>query len=289
MFFSKFDILFWHMHPSLKTREIAAFLFSSVFLYILIILVFAWLYHSSDSIGFNLSGKEQIKPDFGEAIYFSANSFHTIGYGDIHPISSTGRLLVMIESFTALFFVAIFSGFLVFLVIHRYSNIISTRNVYIRYRNHKYFLSIRLGNKGRTIIDLKSKFEAWIIVNNSRVRVFQLEEELPDLERILYFDIDLHQPDNQKLRQALIDAMNNKTLLHMKFSFIGNDIRTGDQVAFAKYFDSGHLRFGTIFLNVYSWDIKGRRTDFRWRNFEKIGPMERKQIGGFYERIENTI
>ena len=75
----------------------------------------------------------------------------------------------------------------------------------------------------------------------------------------------------------------------MKFSFIGNDIRTGDQVAFAKYFDSGHLRFGTIFLNVYSWDIKGRRTDFRWRNFEKIGPMERKQIGGFYERIENTI
>jgi len=289
MFFSKFDILFWHMHPSLKTREIAAFLFSSVFLYILIILVFAWLYHSSDSIGFNLSGKEQIKPDFGEAIYFSANSFHTIGYGDIHPISSTGRLLVMIESFTALFFVAIFSGFLVFLVIHRYSNIISTRNVYIRYRNHKYFLSIRLGNKGRTIIDLKSKFEAWIIVNNSRVRVFQLEEELPDLERILYFDIDLHQPDNQKLRQALIDAMNNKTLLHMKFSFIGNDIRTGDQVAFAKYFDSGHLRFGTIFLNVYSWDIKGRRTDFRWRNFEKIGPMEQRQIGTFYEINESPL
>ena len=276
------------MHPSLKTREIAAFLFSSVFLYILIILVFAWLYHSSDSIGFNLSGKEQIKPDFGEAIYFSANSFHTIGYGDIHPISSTGRLLVMIESFTALFFVAIFSGFLVFLVIHRYSNIISTRNVYIRYRNHKYFLSIRLGNKGRTIIDLKSKFEAWIIVNNSRVRVFQLEEELPDLERILYFDIDLHQTDNQKLRQALIDAMNNKTLLHMKFSFIGNDIRTGDQVAFAKYFDSGHLRFGTIFLNVYSWDIKGRRTDFRWRNFEKIGPMEQNHISAFYEKSENT-
>jgi hypothetical protein len=277
------------MHASLKTREIVAFLVSSVLLYILIILVFAWLYHSSGSIGFNITGKDHIKPDFGESVYFSANSFHTIGYGDIRPVSSTGRLLVMIESFTSLFFVAIFSGFLVFLVIHRYSNIISTRNVYIRYRNHHYFLSIRLGNKGRTIIDLKSKFEAWIIVNNSRVRVFQLEEELPDLERILYFDIDLHEPGNQKLRQALIDAMNNKTLLHMKFSFIGNDIRTGDQVAFAKYFDSGHLRFGTIFLNVYSWDIKGRRTDFRWRNFEKIGPMEQKQIGDFYERTGNTI
>jgi len=274
---------------SLKTREILVFLFSSVFLYIVIILVFAWLFHSSGSIGFNLSGMENTKPDFGEAIYFSANSFHTIGYGDIRPVNSTGRLLVMIESFTSLFFVAIFSGFLVFLVIHRYSDIISTKNVYIRYRNHKYFLSIRLGNKGRTIIDLKSKFEAWTIVDNTRVRVFQLEEELPDLERILYFDIDLHQTETIKLRQALNDALINKTLLHMKFSFIGNDIRTGDQVAFARYFDSGHLRFGTIFLNVYSWDINGRRTDFRWRNFEKIGPMEQNQIDAFYERNENTI
>ena len=107
------------MPLSLKTKEILAFLFSSVFLYIVIILLFAWLFHSSGSIGFNLTGKENIKPDFGESIYFSANSFHTIGYGDIRPIDSTGRLLVMIESFTSLFFVAMFSGFLVFLVIHR--------------------------------------------------------------------------------------------------------------------------------------------------------------------------
>ena len=264
-------------------------MFSSVFLYIVIILVFAWLFHSSGSIGFNLPGMENVKPDFGESIYFSANSFHTIGYGDIRPVNSTGRMLVMIESFTSLFFVAIFSGFLVFLVIHRYSDIISTRNVYIRYRNGSYFLSIRLGNKGRTIIDLKSKFEAWTIVDNTRVRVFQLEEELPDLERILYFDIDLNQPENQKLKQGLTQSLANKSLLHMKFSFIGNDIRTGDQVAFARYFDSGHLRFGTIFLNVYSWDINGRRKDFHWRNFEKIGPMEQKQVGAFYDSKENAV
>jgi hypothetical protein len=272
------------MSLSIKTREILVFLFSSVFLYILIILLFGWLFYASRSIGFDIPGQEDIKPDFGEAIYFSANSFHTIGYGDIHPVNSTGRLLVMFESFTSLFFVAIFSGFLVFLVIHRYSDIISTRNVYIRYRNQRYYLSIRLGNKGRTIIDLKSKFEAWTIADNTRIRLFQLEEELPDLERILYFDIDLHQTENKKLREALVDALVNKSLLHMKFSFIGNDIRTGDQVAFARYFDAGHLRFGTIFLNVYSWDINGRRKDFRWKNFEKIGPMEQNQIGSFYKR-----
>lgn len=275
------------MAISHKTKEISAFLLSSVLFYILIILLFAWLYYSSDSIGFVVAGMENAKPNFEESVYFSSSSFNTIGFGDIHPISSTGRTLVMIQAFTSLFFVAIFSGFLVYLVIHRFSDIISTRNVYIRYRNHKYFLSIRIGNKSRTIIDLKSKFEAWTIVKNTRIRIFQYEEELPDLERILYFDIDLHRPDNQKLRSALIDALVNKTLLHMKFSFIGNDIRTGDQVAYARYFDSGHLRFGTMFMNVYSWDINGKRTDFRWKNFEKIEPMEEKTIAAFYEINEN--
>ena len=273
------------MRFSLKTREIVAFLFSSVLLYVIIIIVFAWLYRTSDSIGFSNQFNITIKPDFGEAIYFSANSFHTIGYGDIHPISPTGRMLVMIESFTSLFFVAIFSGFLVFLVIHRYSDIISTKNAYIRYRNKHYWLSIRLGNKGRTVIDLKSKFEAWTIIDNTRIRAFQHEQELPDLERILYFDIDLHQEENIKLHKALKETLINKDLLHMKFSFIGNDIRTGDQVAYAKYYDSSQLKFGKTFMNVYSWDINGRRKDFRWKNFEKIEPLEEGRIKDFMDSV----
>ena len=271
------------MRLSLKAKEVTTFLVSSVLLYILIIIAFAFLYRTTNSIGFSNLFNTTIRPNFGEAVYFSANSFHTIGYGDIHPINPTGRMLVMIESFTSLFFVAIFSGFLVFLVIHRYSDIISTKNAYIRYRNGKYYLSIRLGNKGRTIIDLKSKFEAWTIVNNTRVRAFQHEQELPDLERILYFDIDLHQPENRKLHEALRKSLIKKSQLHMKFSFIGNDMRTGDQVAYAKYYDSSQLKFGKTFMNVYSWDENGRRKDFRWKNFEKIEILEESRTKEFLD------
>ena len=275
------------MRLTLKTKEIGAFLLSSVFFYLLVIFLFAWLYNTTNSIGFNLSGMEGVKPDFGESIYFSANSFHTIGYGDIRPVNSTGRLLVMIESFTSLFFVAIFSGFLVYLVIHRYSDIISTKNVYIRLRNGKYYLSIRLGNKGRTVIDLNSRFEAWTVVNNTRIRAFQHSQELPDLERILYFDIDLHLSENRKLHEALRKSLKSKTRLHMKFSFIGNDIRTGEQVAYARYYDSGQLKFGKTFMNVYSWDVNGRRKDFKWKNFEKIEPLEQPAINSFLEKTSD--
>ncbi|MEI7726871.1 MAG: hypothetical protein WCK09_17305 [Bacteroidota bacterium] len=71
----------------------------------------------------------------------------------------------------------------------------------------------------------------------------------------------------------------------MKFSFIGNDIKTGEQVAYAKYYDSRHLSFGKMFLNVYSWDPNGRRRNFRWGNFERIETMEKNLADGFLGKL----
>ena len=181
----------------------------------------------------------------------------------------------MTEAFSSLFFTSIFSGFLVYFVIRRRDDIFTTRHVYIRQRKDKWFLSIRLGNKGRTLIDLKGKFEAWIVQNNSRVRIFSYDEEMADMESILYYDIFLDEPGTSKLRQALVDSLNGKILLHIKYAFIGNDINTGEQVAHAVYYDSTKFRFGKMFDNVYSWDERGKRVNFRWKNFEKIEPLEK--------------
>ncbi|MCX6287922.1 MAG: hypothetical protein NTY96_12490, partial [Bacteroidetes bacterium] len=89
-----------------------------------------------------------------------------------------------------------------------------------------------------------------------------------------YYDIYLDDPDTGKLRKALTDALNGKLLLHIKYAFIGNDINTGEQVAHAVYYDSTRFKFGKMFDNVYSWDERGRRVNFKWRNFEKIEPLE---------------
>ena len=267
-----------------KTREVLVFILVSLGIYFVFIFGFAWIYYSTGSIemtSYSQSFTEKI--NFEKAVYFSIVSFHTIGFGDIHPATQLGRQVVMIQSTISLFFTAIFSGFLVYFVIKRPQDVFTTKKVYIRFRKDHYFLSLRLGNKGRDIIDLKSKFEAWTIENNTRIRAFRIEEELADLEKILYYDLDLEEPANQPLGIALIDAINNGTLLHMKFSFIGNDIKTGEQVAYAKYYDSRDLSFGKMFLNVYSWDPNGRRKNFRWGNFERIEPMDVSLIEGFKE------
>ncbi len=270
------------MNFRLKTRELLLFILISLVVYLILILGFAGLYYASGSIGLtHYSIQVTEKVDFEKAIYFSIVSFHTIGFGDIHPTTDLGRQIVMVQSTLSLFFTSIFSGFLVYFVIKRPYDIFTTERVYIRFRKHRYFLSIRLGNKGRDIIDLKSKFEAWTIENNTRIRVYRSEEELADLEKILYYDIDLDEPANWQLRDSIRDSLVNKTLLHMKFSFIGNDIKTGEQVAYAKYYDTGHVSFGKMFLNVYSWDTNGRRKNFRWNNFERIEEMDREKVDKF--------
>jgi hypothetical protein len=251
---------------------------------------FAWIYYTTGSIEmtpystpYNHPGfkPENNRINFEKAVYFSIVSFHTIGFGDIHPITQFGRQVVMIQSTLSLFFTAIFSGFLVYFVIKRPQDVFTTKKVYIRFRKDRYFLSLRVGNKGRDIIDLKSKFEAWTIENNTRIRIFRMEEELPDLEKILYYDIDLEDPSTLQLRKTMIASLKGGNLLHMKFSFIGNDIKTGEQVAYAQYYDSRHLSFGKMFLNVYSWDVNGRRKNFKWGNFERIETMEKDLAVGF--------
>ena len=258
-----------------KTREVLTFILVALIVYMILIFGFAFIYYQTDSIEMMPAAKPYSeKLSFEKAVYFSIVSFHTIGFGDIHPITQIGRQIVMVQSTISLFFTSIFSGFLVYFVIKRPQDVFTTEKVYIRFRKEHFQLSLRIGNKGRDLIDLKSKFEVWTIENNTRIRVFRREEELPDLEKILYYDVDLEDPEGRPLLLAIRAALKESILLHMKFSFIGNDIKTGEQVAFAKYYNSTHFFFGKSFYNVYSWDPNGRRKNFRWGNFERIDTME---------------
>ena len=263
------------MKLKLKARTILWFLVISIGVYTILVLLFAWLYYETRSIGFYKAADQQVEEiDFLQSVYFSVVSFHTIGYGDIYPNSETGRTILMAESFLSLFYMSVFSGMLVYFIIRRHPDIFTTKHLYIRIRRDHWYMCIRLGTSGRPIIDLKGKFEAWLVEDNSRIRVYSFQEELADLEHILYFDVDLEAPGSEPLRKALVDSLNNGPRLHMKFNFIGNDIRSGEQVAHSAYYDSERIRFGRLFLSVYDWDAAGHRKNFQWKHFEQIEPLE---------------
>ncbi|MFC2101502.1 potassium channel family protein [Bacteroidota bacterium] len=267
-----------------KTRTILWFLFISLGVYALLILFFAYLYYATESIGYYkyLAGEEG-EIDFFRTVYFSVVSFHTIGYGDIYPITHQGRLILMIQSFFSLFYTAVFSGMLVYFIIRRHPDIFTTKFCYIRIRDEEWYLSIRLGNQGRPIIDLKARFEAWLVKENSRVRVFTFEADLADLEHILYLDITLEGEASKSLRDALISSLNGGPKLHMKYNFIGDDIRSGDHLAHSVYYDSSMIRFGRMFQSIYDWHHEGHRRNFQWKKFEKIEPLEDQLVKRFQD------
>ena len=55
-----------------------------------------------------------VEPDtfdsFFDAVYWATVSLTTVGYGDIYPVSSAGRLVTMISSFMGIAVVALPSG-----------------------------------------------------------------------------------------------------------------------------------------------------------------------------------
>lgn len=270
------------MRLTIKARTILWFMAISLGAYALLILFFAYIYYITESIGYYkyLAGGEG-KIDFLQTVYFSVVSFHTIGFGDIYPITMQGRVILMIQSFFSLFYTAVFSGMLVYFIIRRHPEILTTKHCYVRIRQGNWYLSIRLGNQGRPIIDLKIRFEAWLIQDNSRIRVFTFQEDMADLEYTQYLDIALEGDDYKPLREALISALNGGPKVHLKYNFVGNDLRSGDQIARSVYYDSNMIRFGRMFQSIYDWHHAGHRKNFTWKDFEKIEPLEDDLEQGF--------
>jgi len=67
---------------------------------------FAILYVGTDSVAYVLGSNAHLAQPI-DAYYFSLVTFTTVGYGEIVPISGTGRMLVIFEIFCSFLFIAI--------------------------------------------------------------------------------------------------------------------------------------------------------------------------------------
>ncbi len=131
---------------------------TGVAIYIASTLVFGFLYYIFDSLDFRSASRFSAF-HFLDYIYFSAVTFTTIGYGDIVPKAGTGHLLVFIESCLELIFFPVFGGYIAYKFLQRPNDILLTDNFFIRYRNERIYLSLRVGNKGKNLVDCTATVE----------------------------------------------------------------------------------------------------------------------------------
>ena len=239
-----------------------------VAIYIAITSVFGLIYFLFDSLDFkSAAGAKTVH--FLDYINFSAVTFTTIGYGDIIPKAGAGQVIVFIESCFELTFIPVFGGFLAYKFLQRPNDILLTDNFFIRYRNQHIFLSSRVGNKGKNLIDCSATIELIQIAHNVKRTLYKREISTPLVELTWFLEIRLDGEENTSALEQLKILMTNPGTSLIRTTVVGYDSNSGNLVHVFKYYTMDKLVYGGKFEDVFIWEgIKRTKPD--WTNFNKV-------------------
>jgi len=268
---------------SIWSHRIFNAVLKGVAIYIAITLVFGILYFLFGSLDFRSNPGGKIL-HFLDYIYFSAVTFTTIGYGDIVPKAGAGQIIVFIESCFELTFIPVFGGYLAYKFLQRPNDILLTDNFFIRYRDQHVFLSSRVGNKGKNIIDCTATIELIQIVNNVKRTLYKREISTPLVELVWFLEIRLDGDENINVLQQLKTLMKNPNTSLIRATVIGYDSNAGNLVHIFKYYTMDKLRYGGKFSDVHIWEGV-KQTNPNWANFNKVVSLTASE----QEVIENLI
>jgi hypothetical protein len=242
-----------------------------VAIYFIVTLVFGLLYYFYDSLDFKFaSGHNTFH--FLDYIYFSAVTFTTIGYGDIVPKAGAGHFIVFIESILELTFFPVFGGYIAYKFLQRPNDILLTDNFFIRYRSERIYLSFRVGNKGKNLIDCTATVELIQIDSNVKRTLSRREINAPLVEMTWYLEIRLDGEENLTTLQQMKSLISNPKTSLIRTTVSGYDSNSGSLVHVFKYYTMDKLIYGGKFSDVYKWEGV-ERTDPDWTNFNKVVPL----------------
>jgi len=257
-----------NVSSTLLSHRILNTVLKGVVLYLALSLVFGLLYYWFDSLDFKSTAVNKTV-HFLDYIYFSAVTFTTIGYGDIIPKDGIGQILVFIESCFELIFIPVFGGFIAYRFLQRPNDIMLTDNFFIRYRNQKVFLSSRVGNKGKNLIDCTATIELIQIVNNVKRTLFKREINTPIVEQVWFLEIRLDGEENTSALQEVKTLLAHPGTSLIRTTVAGFDSGSGNLVHVFKYYTMDKLIYGGKYSDVYTWEGV-KRTNPNWANFNKV-------------------
>ena len=253
---------------SFWSNRILSAVLKGVTIYLLFTIVFGFMYFLFDSLDFkSATGDKPVR--FLDYIYFSAVTFTTIGYGDIVPKDGAGQIIVFIESCFELTFIPVFGGFLAYKFLQRPNDIHLTDNFFIRYRNQHIYLSSRIGNKGKNLIDCSATIELIQIANNVKRTLYKREINTPLVELTWFLEIRLDGDENNLALQQVKTLLSNPEASLIRTTVTGYDSGSGILVHVYKYYTMDKLIYGGKFEDVYTWEGV-RRTEPDWTYFNKV-------------------
>lgn len=247
--------------------------------YLIIVLFFGILFFLFDSLSVN-SFNPQKQLRFFDYLYFSLVTFSTIGYGEIIPTALSGKIIIVLESCIGLAYTPFFGGYLAYLFIQRPKDFFLTENIFLRHNNNKIYLSARVGNRGKPIVDCDATLEMFLIENNVKRTLFKQAFSRPLVEISWYINLRLDDPEKQVPLQHLKTVFANPENCLIRIAFSGQDAASGNLVHSFRYYKVQDIRRGGSFLDVYRWQGV-ERIILNWNSFNKtieINDEQNKEI-----------
>jgi inward rectifier potassium channel len=253
--------------------------------YLVIVFFFGIIFFLFDSLSFNINepGKQL---SFFDYLYFSLVTFSTIGYGEIIPTGLTGKIIIAIESCIGLAYTPFFGGYLAYLFIQRPKDFFLTENVFLRHNNNKIYLSARVGNRGKPIVDCDASIDMFLIENNVKKNLFKQAFTRPLVEISWYINLRLDDPENLFPLQHLKTVLANPENCLIRVTFSGQDSASGNLVHLFRYYKVQDIRRGGSFLDVYRWQGV-ERIIIDWNNFNRTVEISEEQNNEIDRLINN--
>ena len=243
--------------------------------YLVIVLFFGVLFYLFDSLSLNTSNTDN-QLSFFDHLYFSLVTFSTIGYGEIIPKGATGKIIIVIESCIGLAFTPFFGGYLAYLFIQRPKDFFLTSNIFLRHHNNRIYLSARVGNRGKPIVDCDATIDMFLIENNVKRTLFKQAFSRPLVEISWYINLRLDDPLNPFPLQHLKTVFANPENCLIRLTFSGQDAASGNLVHLFQYYKAQDIKRGGSFLDVYRWEGV-ERIIIDWNNFNKTADINEEQ------------
>ncbi len=264
-------------------KRIQNTLVSGIAGYLVMVLVFGIIFYLFNSLSANTNnpGKQL---SFFDYLYFSLVTFSTIGYGEIIPTGLSGKVIIAIESCIGLAYTPFFGGYLAYLFIQRPKDFFLTENIFIRHHNSKIYLSARVGNKGKPIVDCDATIDMFQIENNVKRTLFKHAFSRPLVEISWYINLRLDDPDNPLPLHHLNTVLSHPEHCLIRITFSGQDASTGNLVHLFQYYKAQDIRRGGSFLDVYRWQGV-ERIIINWNNFNRTAEISEEQNSEIYKLL----
>ncbi len=271
-----------------KIKRITLLLLIFILIVIIDIIAFALLYSINNSIVNSHIAEELTtsiaKASFRDTLYFSGITYLTIGYGDFKVVNGIGKLLAVLQGFSGVLINSVFTGIFLYYLVKRPQNILMSNRLYIRYKRHKgrFYLSVRVGNKGRAIVNVNRILELFTYENGLRNRSLQLSQEYHYLEDILYWDIDLHKTENRQLLNYIKECLFEDKAITIRISITGTDVDAGELVFIANNYSKNDLVFIHDYQEIYRHQ-RNNQLRINWQGFHKALELDAEKIQAFKE------